>query len=507
MRRHWLWLGAILFGAALLRLPALWWGLPPAIPHVIASDIRCSYAFDEDDILTAISFSNAAKGDFDPRDYHWGTLHLHLLQFWMGAAETSGAFTRAWRDAYYHMVPGDFDTVYAAGRLLSTSLALLSIALMFLLGREAGGGSVGLWAAALVAVSPAHMMASTQIRADITMLALVTLTVWLGLRSLGSQSSRAMVWMGAAAGLAISAKYIAALTVIPVLLLVLARNHARPAAWAFVAGAAAAGFIFGEPYVLVKPQEIFQSAHRVLEANTSVPPRFAVSIPMLLGKQGLYAARFSVGPPAFLLALAGIVLMLRKRSPSGLALLIGLAGSIAALLPLAWPLLRYQLPLLPFLAVAAAFALMRFRAAPRAALGVVALSFPLFASLAQLAYMRSPHPANEALRLILKETPPGVAISRLAAELPPLNRKIYPMGPNPFLDDLSASPPDWVLIADLPEQEYPAGNLDALRNDYELLGSFQSTRRFAWASLGESGAPHDWKYTHPRMALYRRRDR
>jgi hypothetical protein len=259
--------------------------------------------------------------------------------------------------------------------------------------------------------------------------------------------------------------------------------------------------------VLVKPQEIYQSAYRVFAANTSVPPQFAVSIPMLLGKHGLNAARFSIGLPAFLLAIAGAVLMLRKRSPSGLALLFGLAGSIAALILLAWPLLRYQLPLLPFLAVAAALALMRFPPAPRAALGVVALSFPLFASLAQLAYMRSPHPANQALSLILKEAPPGVSISRLAAELPPLDRKMYPMGPNPFLDDFSAAPPEWVLTADLPEQEYPAANLDALRKKYELLGSFQSPRRFAWASLGESGAPHDWKYTHPRMALYRRRDR
>ena len=507
MGRHSWWLCGVLLCGALLRLPALWWGLPPAIPHVIASDIRCSYAFDEDDLLTAVSFSDASKGDFDPRDYHWGTLHLHLLQFWMGAAETAGVFGRAWRDAYYNMTSGAFETVYAAGRLLSVAMALLSIALVFLLGRQAAGPSAGLWAAALVAVSPTHLLASTQIRADITMLTLVVLALWLGVRSLNSGSSKTMVWMAAVCGMAMAAKYTAALTLIPAALVVLTRRRARAAEWALAACTAAAGFVVGEPYAVAKPQEVFQSAYQVFQANASPPPRFAVSVPMLLARHGLNAARFSLGPAALLLALWGLVWMVRKRSAASLVILAALLGSIAAWIPLAWPLLRYQLPLLPLLAVAAAFGLMRFQPPARVALGALALAFPLFASLAQFAYMRSTHPANQALRLILQETPPGASIARLAAELPPLDRKIYPMGPNPFLDDISSLRPEWVLTADLPEQAYPAANLEALKIHYELLGAFDVPRAFAWASLGESAAPHDWKYTHPRMALYRRRGR
>ena len=45
----------ILAGALALRLPAMGWGLPPTIPHVVGSDIRSSYSFDEDDILTGAS--------------------------------------------------------------------------------------------------------------------------------------------------------------------------------------------------------------------------------------------------------------------------------------------------------------------------------------------------------------------------------------------------------------------------------------------------------------------
>jgi hypothetical protein len=271
-----------------------------------------------------------------------------------------------------------------------------------------------------------------------------------------------------------------------------------------VAGAVALGFVAGQPFVLVKPQEMFQAAYRVLEAHSSVPARLAISTPMLLARNVWNAARFSVGLPAFLLAIAGIAWTLRKRPAQVIP--CALAGGIAAWIPLAWPHVRFQLPLLPFLAVAAALALTRFLPAPRAAVGALALAFPLFASLAQWTYMRSPHPANHALQLILKEAPPGAAIARQAAELPPLDRKIYPMGPNPFLSDISGSLPEWVLTADLAEQPHPPANVRALETRYQLLGVFEIPRRFAWATLASSGAPHDWKYTHPRMALYRRRD-
>jgi hypothetical protein len=89
--------------------------------------------------------------------------------------------------------------------------------------------------------------------------------------------------------------------------------------------------------------------------------------------------------------------------------------------------------------------------------------------------------------------------------LPPLDRKVYPMGPNPFVDDLTRDPPAWVLTADLPDQEYPATTQVLLKKCYDRIAEARSPRILGWATLGESGAPHDWKYTHPWMALYRRR--
>jgi hypothetical protein len=89
--------------------------------------------------------------------------------------------------------------------------------------------------------------------------------------------------------------------------------------------------------------------------------------------------------------------------------------------------------------------------------------------------------------------------------LPPLDPKVYPIGLNPFFADLTQDPPVWVLTADLPDQEYPAKTRALLKTHYVKTAEARSPRVFAWATLGESGAPHDWKYTHPWMVLYRRR--
>jgi hypothetical protein len=182
-----------------------------------------------------------------------------------------------------------------------------------------------------------------------------------------------------------------------------------------------------------------------------------------------------------------------------------LAGTIVSLIPLRWPLLRYLIPLLPFLAIAAGMAIASLAQGWQWVLGFAALVFPLGASLAQLHYMTMPHPANQILMVILDSVPPGTPLSRLMTGLPPLDTKIYPMGPNPFVDDLTQDPPIWVSTADLPDREYPAATRALLNSRYNKIAEAHSPRILAWATFGESGAPHDWKYTHPWMALYRRR--
>jgi hypothetical protein len=119
--------------------------------------------------------------------------------------------------------------------------------------------------------------------------------------------------------------------------------------------------------------------------------------------------------------------------------------------------------------------------------------------------MRSPHPADLMLERILEVVPPGTPIARLVPEVPPLDERTYPMGPDILIDDLTKNPPAWALITDMPIAPYPPSNVALLRNSYDEVAHFESRRIFAWATLGESAAPQDWKYTHSTFTLYRRR--
>ena len=505
-RRHdWLLLIPLLAAAFSFRMAAVRWGLPPSIPEVAASDIRSSYAFDEDDILTPLSFTRPSQFDLDPRQYQWGTLHLELVLLTLEAAERLHYLDRPWRNPYYQMIPGDFERVYVAGRMVSVVASLASIGLMFFLALEYVGRHAAFWAAALLALSPAHLLGSTQIRVDITMTALLILAAWLGVRARKIGAPGRFFWLGLAAGACVAAKYTAIFMMVPLIPIVLwPRHFAMRPIGALLLGAMA-GFLLGEPYVLIRPHEIANQVSTVFRTSQAIPDEFRISAVDLLKRHAVNAVRFLVGAPVALLSLAGIAIMLRRRAEADWIPIAVLLGVIASLVPLLWPMLRYQIPLLPPLALAAAVALQRCPRKWRGLLAGAALVMPLATSVDQLRFMRSPHPANLMLPVILQRVPRGTPIARLMAELPPLDRKVYPMGLNPLLNDMTANPPAWILMTDLPDRKYPETTTNLLAAQYDQVADFSDHPMFPWATGGVSGAPHDWKYTHPRMALYRRR--
>jgi hypothetical protein len=486
-------------------LPVLNWGLPPTTPKVKASDIRSSYAFDEDDVLSGVSFMRPAQFDFDPRWYHWGMLHFHLLHALLDGAEAIGYFEYPWRESYYNLIPGGFERVYRLARGLSVLFGLLGILAVYLLTVELHSRTAALWAAALVAVSPAHLLGSAQIRVDLTMVALVTFAAWLGLQALSTGGWGRLFGFAFICGLAIAAKYPALLVAVPMQLVVLHSRRYALRAILIILGGTVMGTLLGAPYLVLRWPEVFRQISNAAAFGLPIPPRFALSPAALLWQHADNVIRFGLGPVAAIVAAWGVFLLLRQRSIKAALVLSAFAGSVLTLVPLKWPLLRYDLLLLPWLALAAGVALASLSTRLRLPLACGAILFPLAGSASQIHYMRAPHPANGALQAILHNVPPGTTIARLAAELPPLDRKIYPMGLNPFMDDLVAKPPEWVLTADLPEVEYPRQNLDLLAREYDEIAAFRSRRILSWATLGEPGAPHDWKYTHPAMALYHRR--
>jgi hypothetical protein len=496
-------LWGILAIGLLLRVAAIDWGLPPATPENASSGIRSSYALDEDNVLDSLARTDPARLDIDPKLYHWGTLHLELVLGALEGAQAVGVFQRPWRDAYQQMVPGEFEKVYVAGRLVSTLADLITVFLAFLLGAEAAGPRAGLWAAALVAFSAGHVLQANQIRVDVTATTLVTLTVLLAATMPATAGPGNWLAMGLAAGLAVSAKYSTLLMVGAVVALALwrRRQHWQAARWALLG--VPAGFLIGEPFVITNGAEVLRQVGRLMWLSRQTPAELMIPKPLLLGQHLADLGRFSIGIPAVILASYGLWILRRRNAALFAILAAALLAGVVSLVPQNWPLMRYHLPLAPLCAVAAAAGIAYLPRWSGPLAGVLALTVTLSASIAQVRFMSYPHPANLALAVVQKAVPAGETVARIMPELPPLDPARYPMGPNPLLDDLAKDPPRWVITSELPIIGYPEANQRLLESRYKPIAVFRSRRLFAWATLGESGAPHDWKYTHASMTLYR----
>jgi hypothetical protein len=483
--------------------------LPPVTPQVLASGLRCSYAFDECQILSGVAKADVRRLDFDPHEYHWGTLHIELVLLALDGAQAAGFFRTPWRMAYYNLVESDFARVYVIGRLVAVATALLTVWLLFCFPGEWAGP----FAAMLVAVSPSHMLQSDQVRVDVTMTAMLVLTLLVGIRiqrtrgKTANQEGRQFFLLGVASGLAIASKYSA---ISAVAAIALAALWLRRFPWRGIfatAGGMLLGFICGMPYVLLKLVKAtsFYSGPSKLYAKSSVPAEFAIPMGRLMEMHAVNLIRFSMGLPAVLLAIGGIVWLLYRRSPSDWVILAATVGYAAILMPLRFAFIRYDIPLVVLLGLCAGVALEQLPKRWCYGLTALALIMPLGGSIAQLYYMRSPHPADLMLNCILEFVPPGTPIARLWPEVPPLNEKVYPMGPNVLMDDLTKDPPAWALTTDLAGDPLQPSNAALLRYSYDEVAHFEGRRILGWATFGETAAPHDWKYTHSSFTLYRRK--
>jgi hypothetical protein len=372
---------------------------------------------------------------------------------------------------------------------------IATVFLLFLLGREVAGAPAGLWSAALAAAAPGHVLASGQIGVEASATVLVTLAALFGVRLARSSAVRLAPWMGLAAGSAIAAKNATSLMVYAICASALWPHRKNPRGWYLAGGALLAGALIGSISLLTGSQE---AAH--LTAWTTAGEWAG---PTMMGEHVAHLARFSIGLPAALIGVWGLWRLTRIDARTGRIILGALAAGFLALVPQGLPLMRNHLVLAPFVVLGAGYALSGLRPAVQWPLGLLALSFGLAGSLAQVHFMLSPHPANLALAVIQNSAAPGESISRATEDVPPLDERFYSHGPNPLTEELAANPPDWVVITDLAIAEIPEANREFLTNRYEAIAIFRPERIFGWATLGESSSPPDWKHTHPTITLYR----
>ena len=385
-------LAAILAVALGLRVQGLGFGLPAV------------YNPDEMAIMSrALGF---ATGNLNPHNFLYPTFYFYVLFAWIGAY-----FAAAWAfgsvasaAAFQTQFFVDPSGIYLAGRTLTVVCGVATVWATFALARRLFDTPTGLVAALFVAIAPTAVRDAHYVKHDVPA-TLAILVAYAGIVALAfgtgiggsprpvASRTRAAALAGALCGLACSTHYYAVFLALPLLLAIHLARRARPLStepvapdrsrpdrltlaigdqgplWrdVLVAGAAAGAVFFAlSPFLLVEPRTAWQD----VVANRQIVMDRAVE-----GGQGLFASAGAylrllwteaVGWPVVVAAVAGAGLLARAR-PAVALLILAFPLPFLAFIANTVAAGRYLNPVIPFVALLAAHAVVRATAGLRGA--------------------------------------------------------------------------------------------------------------------------------------------
>lgn len=481
---------AIILLAAGLRIWGIGWGLPTDRHYF-------SYHPDEVTVLLSAMKVNLFAGEFDPGFYNYGSLYIFLVSIAAVFGSLFGLINLPSGDVFAKI--GEIAKLYLSGRLIALALGVLTVYLVYLLGKRAYGRRTGLLAALLMAILPIHVMHSKFMAVDVPATFFITLALLFAVRIPEGHRLRDYLLSGLFAGLAAGTKYNAGLVILSPIVAHLgsgelsrAISHkARPVLrvlspkmWA-VLTTGAAGFLIGTPGAILNYGRFSHDfAFEVLHARTGHGLVFAQT-----GSGFVYHIVHSLWPgmglPLMFLAGLGILYALYRRTPAGLALMafalvyyvvIGIAQVRFA---------RYIIPLLPVMAVLGARPvadlLNKRNWAIRyltAIILTVAIGYTLFYSLALDRVMASTDTRDQADRWIRANVPTGSSIAFPTIPwfyTPPLDPYFGLPMPSERLDRITEVT-DYSLIVN-PDREWDAAFLKRESPDYVVLSEFEYADR------------------------------
>ncbi|WP_168355978.1 ArnT family glycosyltransferase [Sphingomonas gei] len=354
---------------------------------------------------------------------HPATITLYCLALVSLAVGGIGVATGRYMDsdAFVSAVYADPTILFLPARLFFAACGVACVYLTWRLGRRIGGAQTGLIAAAFLAVNAIHIEYSQVIRTDVQVSLFMLLCLSATIAIAENGRLRDYLWAGIFVGLGCATKWpaaVIALSPVAAGLWRIYRGSSDAGKLAGFVGSAIATLFVASPFLLLDYPTVIQNLTR--EAR-----------PMHLGATGggflANLAWYARGPltasfGAAGLALAGlgtVVLALRNRV-AAIALLPGVAGLCLLLCMQALRWERWLIPLLPFAAIAAGYALRMFaemlrpridpavRFLPPAA--ALLLMGPMLAAAQSRAVARANDTRQIASAWIRSHVPPGSSI-------------------------------------------------------------------------------------------------
>jgi len=387
----------VLAAATILRFTALAHGQRHA-PHM-----------DERDFVEAVA-QMLAQHDFDHRFYEYPGLLFYILYPVLALVPASALHANAQLD------PAAAAPAYLAARAVIAAFGVLSVGLVYALGRRVIDRTAALAAAALLAVSSLDVYNAHFLRPDVVLGSFVLLAL-LAQQRLGERR-RDDVWAGATLGLAGAVKF-TALLLVPSYL---AQRALAPGfRWTrpLLAGAVAlAVFVAVSPYTLI--HWTAASAGATSQILQHYGPQ-AADAPGYVERILIYARVWpkALGWPTVALAAAGL-LAERRRWRIWLPLLLYVGVSLAIIASSPRKIERLLLPTIPVVALLAGACVSHVSQRwPRGAalLALATLAWPLWMSVDYVRAESQPATRDRAVDWLAANARPGARVLTTLPEL------------------------------------------------------------------------------------------
>lgn len=466
------------------------------------------------------------NGTLNPEFFNYGSLYSYLV------------LSVLWIGQILGLLSTDADYILA-GRGVTLVCGLLTIPVIYSMGRMVFDNRTGLLAAAFYGMAPGLIMHGAFATVDVPATFFASLCYWGALRALQTGTPGPLLFGSVCCGLAAATKY--PVGMVGLSLLAVAGIWLREASDSLpktsrVLGAMAlgccVGFLAGCPYALLDFQRFWDHAggemlrhslrgHGFVFADTGNGWWFVFSrnLPYAFGMLTVVGG------------LVGAGLMIRARSHQALVLLAFAIPYFVLMGFIELRFMRYVLPLAPVLLIPAGHvAAMIWRGLGRLqAVGLVGLAAMASPAIVQAIGYQSPDARIEALAFGFSSMEPGDTVAMIYPEIfleVPFASvpKFNPRGTDGDIpiritalkglsaERLLASQAEWVSLSEFwwaygdPDKTEQAQEFwKALEANYELVfavsgGISQPMRQW----FGPFEAPHDWSYPFMEQRIYRR---
>ena len=346
IRAHYLARALILSVGFALRL----WGISFGLPN-----LHC-----RPDESTLVNKALAmGTGDLNPHFFNYPSFHFYVLAciygFFFICGWASGAFSGI--ADFQRLFFTDPSAFYLIGRIFSALLGSVSIGVTYLIGRRLENERTGLLAAFFLSLAFLHVRDSHFLTVDIPATFYMLLGCLFALRHLTKSDSLDWLWSAVCCGLAASTKYnLGLFGFVPLVSVWISSRSQEGKPWAKllgVAGAMLLVFVAASPFVLLDSSSFWRDLS--YERMHFSAGHGGIELPA--GRGWLYHLRFTLrhalGWPLLLASLLGVGRMLWRRRPEGLVLLSGMLVYYAVAGSGRTVFMRYMLPMVPLLCVAA----------------------------------------------------------------------------------------------------------------------------------------------------------